>query len=270
MPANQVQMWIDRALEPVEYLSADYQDFAFPPHLHDEFAIGIIERGAQRFRPGRRGHLLMTAGTLCVINPGVVHEGRSAGDGGWRYRMFYPSMSLVARALDLDPHDSLSFGSHVLDDNDLFHQFRALHRGSQATVDLLERESRTLTFLRVLFGRHANAAQHDRQAPQKRTVSLVKQMLHDCCGEQLSIAKLAFEADVSETQVIRSFSAAEGLPPHAYLVALRVERAKRLIRDGLSLADVADQAGFSDQSHMSRHFKRLTSVTPGQFAKATH
>ena len=85
----------------------------------------------------------------------------------------------------------------------------------------------------------------------------------------LPTASVSFEADVSETQVIRSFSAAEGLPPHAYLVALRVERAKRLIRDGLSLADVADQAGFSDQSHMSRHFKRLTSVTPGQFAKAT-
>ncbi|MDB5818804.1 MAG: transcriptional regulator, AraC family, partial [Rhizobacter sp.] len=205
-----------------------------------------------------------------VINPGLVHEGRSAGAGGGRSRMFYPSAAVVARALDLEPERCPSFDRHVLDDNDLFHRFQILHQGSQATGDLLERETRTLMFLRTLFGRHANAPPERRPAAQQRTVSLVKQMLHDCCGEPLSIANLAFEADVSETQVIRSFSAAEGLPPHAYLVALRVERAKHLIRGGLSLTDVADQAGFSDQSHMSRQFKRLTSLTPGQFAKATH
>lgn len=270
MLANHIRTWTDGALEPVEYLAADFREFAFPPHLHDTYAIGVIERGAQRFRSGHHTRLLMPEGTLCVINPGVVHEGCAGSDGGWRYRMFYPSRELVARALERGDHEPLSFNGHVIQDDALFQQFEALHQGSQRAGDLLERESRTLTFLRMLFGRHANARGSQGTAAQPRTVSLVRQMLHDCCTEPLSIHDLALEADVSETQVIRAFTAEMGLAPHAYLVALRVERAKQFIRLGRRLADVAGLSGFSDQSHLCRHFKRITSLTPGQFAKAVH
>ena len=65
----------------------------------------------------------------------------------------------------------------------------------------------------------------------------------------------------------RQFRRATGLPPHQYVVARRVERAKQLLQTGsdLSLAEVAAHAGFSDQSQFSHHFKRTVGVTPGQF-----
>jgi AraC-like DNA-binding protein len=270
MSSNEIRMWTDNALEPVSYLSADYQDFAFPPHLHDGYAIGVIERGAQRFSPGARSSLLMPEGTLCVINPGMVHSGSAGSDGGWRYRMFYPSPALVARALLEDGHEVPSFDGHVFKDDALYRQFELLHRTSQHFGDLLERESRTLMFLRALFSRHAHVHVENGRLLQPRTVALVREMLHDCNAGPLSISDLAAEAGVSETQVIRSFTAAIGVAPHAYWVALRIERAKDLIRSGQGLADVADRTGFSDQSHLSRHFKRITSLTPGQFAKALH
>ena len=58
-----------------------------------------------------------------------------------------------------------------------------------------------------------------------------------------------------------------GLPPYQYVILRRVERAKQLLEGGtdLSLAEVAADAGFSDQSQFARHFKRLVGVTPGQF-----
>jgi AraC family transcriptional regulator len=61
--------------------------------------------------------------------------------------------------------------------------------------------------------------------------------------------------------------AATGLPPHEYVITRRVERGKQLLQGGadISLAEVAAQAGFSDQSQFSRHFKRLLGITPGQF-----
>jgi AraC family transcriptional regulator len=61
--------------------------------------------------------------------------------------------------------------------------------------------------------------------------------------------------------------AATGLPPHQYVVARRVERARQLLQAGidLSLAEVAMHSGFSDQSQFSHHFKRLIGVTPRQF-----
>ena len=65
----------------------------------------------------------------------------------------------------------------------------------------------------------------------------------------------------------RQFKRATGLPPHQYVIARRVERARQLLQTGsdFSLAEVAAHAGFSDQSQFSHHFKRLVGVTPGQF-----
>jgi AraC family transcriptional regulator len=65
----------------------------------------------------------------------------------------------------------------------------------------------------------------------------------------------------------RQFKAATGLPPHQFVIARRVERARELLQEGadLSLAEVALRAGFSDQSQFSCHFKRQVGVTPRQF-----
>ncbi|MEQ6438275.1 AraC family transcriptional regulator [Comamonas sp. w2-DMI] len=156
---------------------------------------------------------------------------------------------------------------HVIADTGLFTEYMYLHDASSQKSDLLERESRTLLFLRRLFERHAHAEVKN-VVPVPRTVGIVKDMLHANATATVSILDLASEAGVSETQVIRSFSEEIGMPPHAYLVALRVEHAKRLIRFGLPLAAVAADCGFTDQSHMHRHFKRLTGITPGDFAKA--
>jgi AraC family transcriptional regulator len=81
-----------------------------------------------------------------------------------------------------------------------------------------------------------------------------------------TLEQIAEVAHLSPYHFARQFKAAIGLPPHQYLIARRVERAKQLLqgRDDLSLAEVAAHAGFSDQSVFSHHFKRLVGVTPGQ------
>jgi AraC family transcriptional regulator len=63
------------------------------------------------------------------------------------------------------------------------------------------------------------------------------------------------------------FKGSTGLPPHQYVIARRVERAKVLLRGGgdLTLAQVAARSGFWDQGHFTRHFKRLVGVTPKHF-----
>jgi AraC-like DNA-binding protein len=68
----------------------------------------------------------------------------------------------------------------------------------------------------------------------------------------------------------RQFKAATGLPPHQYVIARRVERARQLLEAGadLSLAAVAAHVGFSDESKLSQHFKRLVGVTPGRFRQS--
>jgi AraC family transcriptional regulator len=82
-----------------------------------------------------------------------------------------------------------------------------------------------------------------------------------------TLAEIAAVAGLNPYHFARQFKTATGLPPHQYLITRRVEEAKRLLRAGtdLSLAEVASQAGFYDQSQLAHHFKRLVGVTPGQY-----
>ena len=66
---------------------------------------------------------------------------------------------------------------------------------------------------------------------------------------------------------MRVFRKVLGLPPHAYLVQVRITQAKKLLASGMAIAEVAAETGFSDQSHLHRHFKRIVGVTPGQYVK---
>lgn len=138
---------------------------------------------------------------------------------------------------------------------------------SQNGETLLERQTRIHVFLRRLFERHGNfSPEPTRARVAPRTVTIVRDYLHAMAQSEVAIADLAEAAGVSATHVIRAFSAATGMPPHSYLVSLRVERAKALLRAATGLAETALEVGFSDQSQFTRHFKRLTGVTPGRFA----
>jgi len=86
--------------------------------------------------------------------------------------------------------------------------------------------------------------------------------------EPVSLDKLARETRLSPFHLARSFTEHFGLPPHAYQNHLRIERARVLLRAGVSATDVAVQVGFSDQSHFIRRFKQICRVTPGDYARA--
>jgi AraC family transcriptional regulator len=86
----------------------------------------------------------------------------------------------------------------------------------------------------------------------------------------LTLGQMAAAAHLSAYHFARQFKAATGAPPHQYVIARRVERAQQLLQQDrdLSVAEVAVRAGFSDQSQLSHHFKRVVGVTPRQFRRS--
>jgi len=82
----------------------------------------------------------------------------------------------------------------------------------------------------------------------------------------ISMCELSGAAGLSMFHLHRLFRASTGIPPHEYQTQLRINYAKRLLQRGYRPVDVALSSGFSDQSHLTRHFKRLVGITPARFS----
>lgn len=88
-------------------------------------------------------------------------------------------------------------------------------------------------------------------------------------AEPISVSTLSAVVGLSRSYFSHAFRRSVGWTPHAHVVRLRLERAMTLMAyTDVSLTDVAFAAGFADQSHFSRSFRRLTGVTPAAFRKA--
>lgn len=103
--------------------------------------------------------------------------------------------------------------------------------------------------------------------PALGTFARLRDLLHGEDASRLDLNAFAAEAGVSHYQLSRGFKRIYGVPPHAYELQLRVERARSMLRHGYSVAEAAQAQSFADSSHLIRHFRRIWGLTPGQYAR---
>ncbi len=266
-----IKFWHDDTLSHLELLHATYVTHTFAPHTHDGYVIGVIEQGAEQFAYRRRQHVA-PAGSIVFINPGEMHTGSSAAEHGWTYRTLYPSIELLQRAVsDLTgrTRDIPFFAEAVVYDPEMMTEISLTHRALEEQASALERESRLLWTLSRLILRYAD--DHPRPRPFSKEhmgTQRVRSYLEENYAENISLAQLAAIARLSPFHLLRSFRDQVGLPPHAYQTQLRIMHAKQMLRMGLPGIEVAMAVGFADQSHFTKHFKRIVGVPPGLYGGA--
>lgn len=255
-------------LKPLDALviSARYCEQRFAWHAHDDYAIGLIDDGALAFDCEGRG-FLAPAGTICLVNPGEIHNGRSGSRNGWRYWNSYLPSALVGQiapkcwATNGEPR----FSSTVVRDEDTARLLRDFFHAVETQEDLLLMEERLIAAVALLLERYAQVG-HQPGLTSSRIVRTAQEYMRANLSQPLSLADLAEATGVTGFHVVRVFKSVIGMSPYAWLVQLRAETARRLLLTGLGVAEVAAASGFSDQPHLTRWFKRVFGVTPGQIA----
>ncbi len=268
--AESVKLW-PSGIEGLELMRATYVTQRFPRHAHDGFAVGVIEEGALGFFY-RGANVVAPSGAINLANPDEPHTGHAAEASGWTYRMYYMSSDLLQQAADAINERRAGFPffpKGVIHDSWLAVHIHGLHVDwEENRIGRLEAQSRFLAMLVRLIRRHAEAPPRPRPAGREnRAVIRAREYLEAFYSEALSIDRLAAVAGLSPYHFIRVFGRQTGLPPHAYLTQIRVRRVRDMLREGLPVAAAACAAGFTDQSHLTRHFKRLTGITPGKYRR---
>lgn len=269
MSEERAVFWRDRELRGLELLRARFVTHRYAPHTHEGFALGVIEAGAERFEYRHATHVA-PAGAVVAINPGEVHTGSAALPEGWRYRMLYPDAATLQQAaseLSGRPRPVPYFPEPVIDDPALAREMLRLHATLEEWAEPLERSSRLAAAFARLIARHADALHLE--PPDHAEPALVLRLrsyLEERAHTPVRLEELADLAGMSAFRTLRVFEQSTGMPPHVYLTQLRVARARRLLAQRIPPAQVAALVGFYDQSHLTRHFKRIVGVTPGQYA----
>lgn len=260
--------WQYAGLPGVDLLRARYIRKEFVRHTHESFVIAAIADGVEVFHH-RGADQYAGAGALALVNPDTPHTGRAGVPEGWRYGAVYPSPEVVAEiaAETTFIRGTPGFVSPVLDDSytvGLVHQvLRAAEDGNALAADTLLRVAVT----RLLRLNGGALPQREVRTAGARIAARARAVLEESLAGPPTLERLAADLGTSPFALLRAFRDAYGMPPHTWLTDARVRQARRLLDAGATPAETAVAVGFTDQSHLNRHFTRIVGVPPGAYRR---
>jgi AraC-like DNA-binding protein len=230
---------------------------AFSPHRHDTYTVGLTMAGVQAFN--YRGMMRYSLpGQVLILHPDELHDGHCHDEAGFSYRAAYvppahiqavlggAELPFIADGVSTDPAVIAAAFNLVVDcagveDPGAY---------EDALYDLAQ-------VMNNAAGREANVRIANRAA-----VMCAREFLEAAVVSGARLDQLEQATGCDRWQLSRDFRALLGTSPYRYLQHRRVDLAKRLLREGATLAEGAHGAGFADQSHFGRTFRKTVGLTP--------
>jgi AraC-like DNA-binding protein len=254
-------------LDGVEALHASFVTHAYRPHSHPTWTVAMMERGAASFALDDTEQRAAD-GELFVLEPESVHTGVPAVPGGWAYKVLYLDPALLGTWSEGDAVPQAARWV-VFRDAALRAALAAAHRALAEEPPGLAVDDAVLAAVDALRPHLRPGPRAARRRPEHAAVRRARRYLEERWAEPVTLAELAAHARLSRFELARTFRTQVGLPPHAFQLDLRIERARALLVAGEPPAAAAAACGFYDQAHLTRVFKRAVGVTPARYARSS-
>jgi AraC-like DNA-binding protein/mannose-6-phosphate isomerase-like protein (cupin superfamily) len=261
------EFWHSLRIPGLQIIHTNHHEHAYPAHMHDALEVIWIRSGCGRLTTRNRTFDI-NAGEAGLVSPNEIHSACSRP--GMEYVAIFIPLSLLQQIFDGFQFLMDTAGQPV--------PFKLVAR-DQATslMPILMRTicadlpaDRLAFILRPILSQMLDSAALEYGAPTGRArlhpaVFMAKSIIRDQCADRVDIINLAHRVDLDMRYLISLFKTTTGMTPHQFQIAMRVDLARCLIQQHVPLCEVAARAGFSDQSHLNRHFKRHYGFTPGAF-----
>ena len=237
----------------------------FPNHFHEHYVIGFVENGERRLSC-RNADYTIGRGTVVLFNPGDNHACVQSDDGALDYRGLN-----ISKEIMLDLAEEVTgkrklpgFSENVIYDDEVICYLRPLHEMVMNKTGGFGKEENLLFLLSGLIQNYSH--------PFESCIPECRQEIEKACmfmeqhfTERIYLDEICRQAGLSKSALLRAFTKSKGITPYRYLETIRINEAKKLLSDGVSLPDAAIRTGFSDQSHFTNYFTSFIGLTPGVY-----
>ena len=252
----------------IVYGSQVKQDFS--RHTHRMLCIGIVELGVRIF---------LCRGVRYEVIPGQVfiipldEEHACVSEGApHTYRLLLISSAVLHMILPKSAKNSNSkyiFKNLVFDDKKWFDQLMNLQTILLGSETSFLKQAALVSTIGDILQDCADVGKDLRKSnKQYESVKCMQTFIETHYAENFTLEALARKAYLSPYHLLRVFSQIIGIPPHIFQKQVRMRHAKEMLLQGIPIVDVAIKTGFTDQSHFSNVFKKMTGITPGEYSKS--
>jgi AraC-like DNA-binding protein len=237
----------------------------FPNHFHEYYVIGFVENGERRLSCKNREYTI-EKGSIVIFNPGDNHACVQSNDGSFDYRGLN-----IAKAVMLDLAEEVTgrrelpgFSENVLVDEDIACHLRQLHEMVMNGVTDFGKEESLLFLVSALIQTYGQP--FESCVPECRSeIERACEFMNEHFSERIYLDQICHCAGLSRSALLRAFTKSKGITPYRYLETIRINRAKKLLGEGVLPVQAAMQTGFSDQSHFTNYFNSFIGLAPGVY-----
>lgn len=239
----------------------------FPNHFHDYYVIGFVEKGMRHLSCKNKEYTIRP-GQILLFNPNDSHGCSQCGSETLDYGGLNISReTMLSLAEGITGERNLPvFSENVIRNEELNASLHALHRMILEGSGEFEKEETFLLLLSLLIEQYGQAFSKTDTAHGKE-IERACAFMKENFAERITLEELCQCSGMSKSTLLRAFTKEKGVTPYRYLQSVRIGEAKKLLERGVSPADAALQAGFSDQSHFTNFFNMFTGLSPAAYGR---
>ncbi len=245
----------------LDLLEASFTNKTFAPHFHDEYSIALITSGTHHFTCNK-DDFNAKPGDIRLINPHDIHVCKSKT---WGYITFTPDSNFVeafSESCQKELHN-ITFANPVINNRKLSQLFLNLNSATKEWQDELMAENILEELVVNLISSYSNCAIRTKEISYSRAkLAQAIECMRANFEESLKLESLAKISGLSKYHFLRKFKEEFNMTPHAYLLQIRIQNAKNMLKQNRALSDIALSCGFSDQSHFTRVFNKIYGMSP--------
>lgn len=238
----------------------------FPNHFHEYYVIGFIENG-RRYLSCKNKEYTIESGDLLLFNPGDNHTCEQIDGKELDYRCINIQPEIISKAVfEITGRDYLPyFTAQVVFHSELVSLLKELHLMILQEEKDYRKEELFFFLLEQLIEEYTEQEIPSPRSEQSTEAKAICEFLEKNYMKNITLDDLSNLTGLSKYYLLRSFTKQKGISPYSYLETIRIDKAKKLLEQGVLPIDVALQTGFADQSHFSNFFKKFIGLTPKQY-----